>query len=1015
MNEDHYVERLDCSGSSPAMQSYQQTNTANYALNQSSNIYSTSNTPTNSIQQQHQQQQQQQQQRQILVPPVLKKTIHKIDKHINEANDLYSQSNASLNNEQSRKVYLVERNKSAMGGGLPYQSVQSQHHTSNNFLNLGQPVNPNPLNHANEHYSTGCLAHQCQSSRTHCGCGAPGVAKFPFEKQVPRRSYSSCADPISYGSPHNLSQSFVGSRRCASNRSSPIRSQQQQPPHQCLYASNQRLGKDQDRHVRIRSQSRRSKSRSPVPQQQLFRREIKINLEQPKPKSNEYVEEYHMLNNDQLEEVKTVTTTLHKPQPQMIRPVKVMAPLQQTPPQQQQADVQEEVLLNLFSCNNSGSVSSDSSESLVEFEDPKLKINEVYEKHVEEKKIEPKRVANNGQQLLLEKKLAELEKKLRRLPELEIRNNILLEEKQMLIKQLLNMKQHTPPPPPPLEPAPHKLFRSIGCNSSDAERRDVATECKAFTRDVGISNKLDEPKEEIKKMQTIITTLRDKLTEQTLIMQQALVKPVTRDVAIMHVVDRVEKPKPELRDVAINHRTEVDNKELIEKHTIITNTYIKEIETLRIENAKLASSLEELIRKHSKHVVTRGTMAQEQPVLYSVGTNTARVNTRDVQVMFTPKSRDVCLSTDRFYHTRDVALMCTMANVEQQEQMLELVEVKRKYEQMVEEKLRQVKSYRDVAIVCHMDTKEVRSVSLGCNLIESKQTRDVSMRCNLDEEFRSLRDVCIGCNMEAAKELKDVSVMANTLPPPKQTKEFATNVAFEDQHKTSLELEVARLKALQNKSTRDVGVFVDQRSRLMEDQLRNQASSMEQIKTFNRQMNTDIKTTKDFSVGTSIGNDTFEFETKTIIGKADLKQSCLLNTDLTVLNDKIDQKISSSLKKKDEGAVKRQETEYEQRKLVKIDPAKKTRDETITINFSASNKSGDSFIESASFSSKTPLGNVTHSPQLMRSEISIPIFKEAAAAASSSSLKDVSVLSDSQLSEASDYQKNSEKLKVFVF
>ena len=78
-------------------------------------------------------------------------------------------------------------------------------------------------------------------------------------------------------------------------------------------------------------------------------------------------------------------------------------------------------------------------------------------------------------------------------------------------------------------------------------------------------------------MQTIITNLRDKLNEQTLIMQQQAIKPTTRDVAVMHVVDKVEeapKPKPEVRDVAINHRTEIDNKEEIEKQLIITNNYM---------------------------------------------------------------------------------------------------------------------------------------------------------------------------------------------------------------------------------------------------------------------------------------------------------------------------------------------------------------------------------------------------------------------------------------------------------
>jgi hypothetical protein len=198
------------------------------------------------------------------------------------------------------------------------------------------------------------------------------------------------------------------------------------------------------------------------------------------------------------------------------------------------------------------------------------------------------------------------------------------------------------------------VFRSIGCDSFDLCTRDVAIECRANTRDVGTFDKFEERVEEFEQMQTVITHLRDQLCQQTVIIQQLQARPVTRDVAVMHVVDRLEEPKPvkEYRDVAISHVTEVDNTELIEKHTTIVNTYVREIESLHIEKARLAASLEELIKKHSKHVVTRGTHAQEQPVLYSVGTSTKKVITRDVQLMFTPKSRDVSLCTDSVNHIR---------------------------------------------------------------------------------------------------------------------------------------------------------------------------------------------------------------------------------------------------------------------------------------------------------------------------------------------------------------------------
>lgn len=323
--------------------------------------------------------------------------------------------------------------------------------------------------------------------------------------------------------------------------------------------------------------------------------------------------------------------------------------------------------------------------------------------------------------------MVELEKKLQKIPELEIKNNILLEEKQLLIKQLLNMKQtsSTPPPPPP-KPEPAKVFRSIGCSVGEqTQTRDVGIECKTSTREVGCLNKFDEPpKEELMHMQTIITTLRDKLNEQTLIMQQAQQKPATRDVAVMHVVDKVDEPpppKPELRDVAINHQTVVeDNRELIEKQTLIINTYMQEIEQLRLENVRLAASLEELIRKHTKHVVTRGTHAPEQPVLYSVGTNTKKTSTRDVQLMFTPKTRDVAMSTDKFSNTRDVGLSCAIETLEHRMQIDELNEIKRKYELMVEEQIRNKKSYRDVTTLCNLDFREFRDVALACNMYPVK-------------------------------------------------------------------------------------------------------------------------------------------------------------------------------------------------------------------------------------------------------------------------------------------------------
>jgi len=856
--------------------------------------------------------------RQILIPHTLKKTIHKIDRQINEDQELFKKSSGSLNmeNDTARKLFILERGKALAAAARRKSS------SLNNSINHQSSSLPPPheRNHLPSNYS-----HQYMnrpSTATHYNCSINNTYNH-----LPRRSYSSCAEPFtqaSFNNPYlnnsnnkiNCASSqvrqVIDARRCSSNRASPVRSSYSQSQHKYLNNSFQKLNSQEDEIEQRRSRSLNKKNNSKSPVQQFYRREIKINLAQPQsPQMDE--EEHHMMNtSDQLEELKTTTTTqiLQKPTAPSPSMRNTNPPIVSLNPTPLPSEVQEEVLLNLFSCNNSGSISSESSESLVEFDDveTKLKINEVYEKKQQPLKEELKtdsRRSQNQHQIYLEKKLLEMEKKLQRLPELEIKNTILLEEKQLLLKQLKNQLLNTPSTPvPPLvttsEPA--KLYRSIGCSSTETEfKRDAATECRVNTREVGITNKLDEPqKEELVRMQTIITKLRDKLNEQTIIMQQQLVKPVTRDVAVMHVVDKVEEPvvKPELRDVAINHRTEVDDKELIEKHTIITNTYIKEIEMLRIENAKLTTNLEELIKKHSKHVVTRGTHAAEQPILYSVGTNTKKNTTRDVQVMFTPKSRDVSLSTDRFYHTRDVGLMCTLGLAEQQEQMAELLEIKRKYEIEVQERVKQIKSYRDVAIVCNLDFKEQRSVSLGCNLEPVKQMRDVSLKCNLDEEFKKLRDVCIGCHLDV-KEQKDACFNVNTIEPPakpvvKEKRDFSMYVLLEDTEKTQMARELAVFKI--PKATRDMAISADNKTRLMDNLLRNQSSCMDEIKTFNRQVNTESVKTRESSCDTSaldfefIKKETLEMNNKLIAQKEEIEQE---KVSLANVNNELRSKLKT--------------------------------------------------------------------------------------------------------------------------
>lgn len=105
----------------------------NFSLNQSSNIYSHSVTPTNSIPVQHQP-------RQLVVPSVLKKTINKIDKLTNE--ELFT---ASLNSERARRILQERKTNMSVSGGSPIGIHHNncilhntKHHSSNNYLNLGK-------------------------------------------------------------------------------------------------------------------------------------------------------------------------------------------------------------------------------------------------------------------------------------------------------------------------------------------------------------------------------------------------------------------------------------------------------------------------------------------------------------------------------------------------------------------------------------------------------------------------------------------------------------------------------------------------------------------------------------------------------------------------------------------------------------------------------------------------------------------------------------------------------------
>lgn len=814
----------------------------------------------------------------------------------------------------------------------------------------------------------------------------------------PKRSFSSCAEPILNNSSSRIIKSdSIHMRRCLSNRNSPIRANYL--PFRQIHDAR-----------RSHSTSRRTQSQSPI-EKQSYKREIKINLANPK---NELLYNEQFYNNEsELKKETKYKTCLKQNNAKVSRPIGISL-INPT-------EVQEEVLLNLFSCNNSGSLSSDSSESLEEI-GQNLKINELYEKKepIIENKLDFKCQSNN---LFLEKRLQDLEKKLMKIPELEIKNNILLEEKQILLNQLLSRNKISPQSQQNTEPA--KVYRSIGCDSFEKSKRDVGISVRSNTKDIGLN--VNEPSKKVAEMEIVITNLKDQLKEQTLIIQQSQMKPTTRDVAVMHVVDKIEeppKPRPELRDVAIHHSTIDENKILVEKQANIINDYIKEIEQLQLENSHLSSSLQELIKKHSKHVVTRGTYAPEQPTFYSVGVNTKKTTTRDVQVMYTPKSRDVCLSTDQFIHTRDVSLACNIEDNETKIQLEELNLIKKKYEDIVQENLNNIKSYRDVNILCRLDEKDYRDVSLGCNMLQNKNYRDVSLKCDIDKELKRFRDVSIGVQLDSKPEQKDANIYVNItekIPQPILKDSFSMT-EFEDTEKLKLIEELKELKKPVIKKNAYVSVDFD--SRLLNNMIKNNYSSMEDIKTSNKQINTDKELTKEsftqndyehsnISCQKCISNfkcenqeleiQKIEFErnklkilnenlrSQLIQMEAKLKEKIEKNNyeisnDITFnnygnptsistvtanvncsSNSNISQ-IKTTSNEADSVKLKR-ESEFEHHRILRSDKKKRSIEDTMIISSSYLDKSGENTKQTASWSNKTEInydGN----------EITIPIINE---------------------------------------
>lgn len=899
-------------------------------------------------------------QSQIQVSNNLKKTIKQIDQficHNEKSLCFYSQDFCS---DKSNRIENKSINSDQMRNNLHYLSNSSLP-SDNSFLKPSHSFNVNHLELGN----------------------------------TPRRSYSSCAEHIlNSSSSKKIKSDPIFRRRCLSNRNSPVRTNfsTQNLPFRQIYDAR-----------RSYSGNRRSQSESPI-EKQLFKREIKINIARPnKTKHNDEKElkRETIFENSRYQE-------LH-----VTRPITNSISLDPS-------EAQEEVLLNLFSCNNSSSLSSDSSESLVEIEQ-NLKINETYDKKesIIENKSDIKCQNNN---ILLEKRLIELEKKLMKIPELEIKNSILIEEKKLLLKQLLNRNKIFSQPHQTNEPA--KVYRSIGCDSQENSKKDVGISVKSNTRDVGLL--VDEPSVKIAEMEILITNLKHKLKEQTMIFEQSQQKPTTRDVAVMHVVDKVEeppKPKPELRDVAIHHSTIDENKIIVEKQTEIISDYIKEIEKLQVENCHLSASLQELVKKHSKHVVTRGTFAPEQPILYSVGVNTKKATTRDVQVMYMPKSRDVCLSTDQFIHTRDVNLECNIENNETKIQLEELNFIKKKYELIVQENLKNLKSYRDVNILCKLDQKEYRDVSLGCNMFEKKNFRDVSLKCDMDKELKMYRDV--GVQLDQKPEQKDANIYVNfreNISRPIMKDSYAMTDVNNTEKQLLKELEKSKITEVK----KNAFVSVDFNTRLTDNLIKNSFSCMEEIKTSNKQINTDYKSTREIPIGNSLiylnkscqtlsyvnehesqqhqvreielemdklkalnenlklqmisMNEQFKSEKyqkkdndlKVDLNSNDYKNSTSVSTITANVNCSLDSNISqikTSSFETDITKIKRQ-SEFERHRILKTDKNKQIVENKIKISESVSNRSGEKTTEMVSWENKSEI-------LFDLNEIKLPIKNEA--------------------------------------
>jgi hypothetical protein len=194
--------------------------------------------------------------------------------------------------------------------------------------------------------------------------------------------------------------------------------------------------------------------------------------------------------------------------------------------------------------------------------------------------------------------------------------------------------------------------------------------------------------------------------------------------------------------------------------------------------------------------------------------------------------------------------MCSIETPEQVARMEELVEMKRRYERKIVEIEERVSSMRHVSTICNMDFKESRTIGMGCNLEEVRQTRDVSLKCNLDEEQRAAKcHVSVNCSLRP--EQRDAYV--NTCVEQKrivETRTSATHACIEDPQVAHMSRELERLRGHVNRPVREVGCSMDSHVRAMDNLIRHQSSSMEQIRMWSKLSNTETCQTRDSASGT---------------------------------------------------------------------------------------------------------------------------------------------------------------------